>query len=163
MLLRRIAPLFSRFVNSTRGAILVEALLVVPIVTIFAIGIIEFGNVFWERQQLQAGVRDAARYWARCHTWSEVSGTNAQTCSIDTARNIAFYGKPFLDSGGTNYLRVPNWFRPEDLTITPETPQSGNMVEAVGVVDYENSPLFRFLQIGAIRMGYRYEQRYVGW
>jgi Flp pilus assembly protein TadG len=163
VLLRRIVPFFSRFWNSTQGAILVEALIVVPVVTIFAIGIIEFGNVFWERQQLQAGVRDAARYWARCHDWSTTSGANTQTCSITTAQNIAFYGKPFPEAGGSTYLRVPNWNQPEDLTITPATPVFGDTVVAVGVVDYANSPLFRFLNIGAIRFGYRYEQRYIGW
>ncbi|MBT8458711.1 MAG: pilus assembly protein, partial [Boseongicola sp.] len=48
------------------GVVLVEALLALPILSLITFGILEFGNVMWQRQQLQVGVRDAARYWTRC-------------------------------------------------------------------------------------------------
>ena len=54
------------FWQKEEGAVLAEALLAVPFVTLFAAGILEFGNIFWERMQIDAGLRDAGRYLSRC-------------------------------------------------------------------------------------------------
>lgn len=156
---RRIASLISRFRTSERGAILVEVLLVVPVITIFAVGLMEFGIMFWERQQMQAGVRDAARYWSRCSLPAQTSGA----CSQTVARNIAFYGKP---SGGS-FPRVNNWYRPDDLTLSPTTPPASpadtDLVVANGRLLYQGSPLFRLLDINAVTISYTYTMRNVGW
>jgi Flp pilus assembly protein TadG len=170
---RQIAHLLSRFISSTRGAILVEALIVVPVVTIFAVGLLEFGNVFWQRQQMQAGVRDAARYMSRCNLSPTFQTGTTPSCSLDIARNIAFYGAP---SATGRFLRVPNWKDADDLTFfyhdratntssaaAPTAPDSRDLVVVQGKLDYAGSPLIQMLQIEPIRITYQYMQRYTSW
>jgi hypothetical protein len=144
------------FMAATAGSILVEAMLVIPVVTIFAVGVLEFGNVLWQRQQLQTGVRDAARYWSRCRP-------DFSFCSHEIARNLAFYGNP----GGVGGLRVPNWSAAADLEIEPilppPAPQPDDLVVVTGRVEYRSSPLFGVLLINPIVISYTHSERYIGW
>ncbi len=77
------------FWSKDDGAVLTEALVAVPFITLFAAGVLEFGNIFWERMQIDAGLRDAGRYLSRCRP---DSGTYDPTCNAATAKMIAFYG-----------------------------------------------------------------------
>ena len=133
---------FRRLFGDDEGTILAEALIVVPFITIFAVGILEFGNVFWQRHLLEVGVRDAARYWSRCRP-NLVTGDAFMNCSIDIARNIAFYGKPNPAEG--EYLRVPNWYGEDALVIEPAVPPTvpadTDIVFVKGEVAYASSPL----------------------
>ena len=135
---------------------LAEALIVIPVVALFAIGILEFGNVLWQRHQLQTGVRDAARYWSRCRP-------GFGSCSLDTARNIAFTGIP--TTGGT--LRIPNWDEASELEIEPVTPPTvplaTDLVTVTGSVDYQGSPLFNLLMDETFTIQYAHQERYIGW
>ena len=146
------------FISGTEAALLTETLIVVPVVTIFAVGILEFGNVFWQRHQVQVGVRDAARYWSRCR--STVPFT---TCTQDIARNLAFYGNP----AGTGTPRVPGWTDAADLTIEPVTPPSnpgaGDIVTVTGSLTYTGSPLMRLIELEGFTFTYTHNQRYMGW
>lgn len=151
----------SNFCASEKGAVFIEALIVVPLFMIFSIGILEFGNVLWQRHQLQTGVRDAGRYWSRCTP--DASGSwSGGSCSLDIARNIAFYGDPAGAAGGGE-LRIPNWNNAAQLTITPEHPASGDQVIVRATLDYQGSPLFSALGIGALQIGYTHTERYIGW
>lgn len=144
------------FWKNDDGTILAEALLVIPVVTIFAVGILEFGNVFWQRHLLEVGVRDAARYWSRCKpTFSP--------CSQSIAKNIALYGNP----EGAGSLRVPNWSGEDAVTILPSVPvtnpSSGDTVVVTGTMDYAPSPVFGFLEIASVSISYTHQERYYGW
>ncbi|MDA5093101.1 pilus assembly protein [Aliiroseovarius sp. KMU-50] len=145
-----------------KGSIFVESLLVLPLITLLSVGILEFGNVLWQRHQVQTGVRDAARYWARCKP--NVVGYTSN-CSMTKARNIAFYGNP----QGTGALRVPNWQSDSQLTILPAktdlppSPNNGDKVYAKAELDYAGSPLFALLRINTVRIEYAHYQRYLGW
>lgn len=140
------------------GAIFVETLLVIPVVTILAIGILEFGNILWQRHQVETGVRDAARYWARCRP-------SFSTCNIMTAKHIAFYGTP--DPSGGQALRVPGWYMPDTISISPATPptavSSDDIVTVTGSAAYQGSVFARALSIGNVTLTYTHEQRYLGW
>lgn len=144
------------FVASVSGSVLAEALIVVPIITIFAAGVLEFGNVLWQRQQVETGVRDAARYWSRCRP-------DFSNCSIAIARNIAFYGNP----AGTGSPRIANWTDAAGLTIAPETPVAApgadDLVTVAGRLNYSSSPLFGVLLIAPIVISYSHSERYIGW
>lgn len=144
------------FWKDDEGTILAEALLVIPVVTIFAVGILEFGNVFWQRHLLEVGVRDAARYWTRCRP-------TFGPCSLEIARNIALYGNP----QGTGRLRVPNWEGDDAVTILPSVPVTSpsytDTVFVTGTMPYAPSPVFGFLKIGNISISYTHQQRYYGW
>lgn len=151
------------FRKDEKGSILVEALLLLPIITIFSIGVLEFGNVLWQRQQLQTGVRDAARYWSRCRP---ATADFASVCSADIARNIAFYGNPT----GTGNTRVPGWDQNSQLTLTPASksdfpavPAQTDKVVVTGTVNYNGSPLVSVLNLSLITIEYTHEERYMGW
>ncbi|WP_212523409.1 TadE/TadG family type IV pilus assembly protein [Actibacterium sp. MT2.3-13A] len=148
------------------GSVLTEALLLLPFLTIFSIGVLEFGNVLWQRHQLQTGVRDAARYWSRCQPAQPGSNPPFYSwCSVAIAQNIAFYGKP--NPTGADNPRVPGWTDPADLTIAPvpqpSHPASTDLVTVTGTLDYLGSPLFGALQIPIIEIEYTHTERYVGW
>ena len=144
------------FWHDQDGIALTEALIVLPVLIVFTFGILEFGNILVQRQQLQTGVRDAARYWSRCRP-------DFSNCSLATARNIAFYGNP----AGTGALRVPNWSEDSMLVITPETPPGApvatDLVEVTGTVNYLQSPVFALLLDGAFSFQYVHRERYIGW
>jgi len=146
------------FLWGTEGALLTETLIVVPVVTIFSVGILEFGNVFWQRHQVQVGVRDAARYWSRCRGIAPFN-----TCSQTIARNLAFYGNP----AGTGAPRVPGWTTAAGLTITPAVPPSNPprnaLVTVTGTHVYTGSPLMRLIDLEAFSFSYTHNQRYMGW
>lgn len=136
--------------------------MVFPFIILFSIGIFEFGNVLWQRHQLQTGVRDAARYMARCN-----AGFVGFTCE-DVARNIAFYASPKASEGG---LRVPGWKDAAELAIeitpsgcdTLDPPPDNCVVIVRGEVVYLNSPLFDLLSIDPITIKYDHMQRFIEW
>ncbi len=138
------------------GVVLVETLLAVPLLTLLTFTILEFGNMMWQRQQLQVGVRDAARYWSRCRP-------SFHDCTEAIARNIAFYGNP----AGSGNPRVPGWDAASELTITPDvpstTPSASDIVIVRGTVTYQGSPLFDAILDEPVPIGYWTTMRYMGW
>lgn len=165
---RLTASLLSRFRTSERGAILVEALLVVPVITLFALAVVEFGFIFWERQQLQAGVRDAARYLSRCN----VAAASASTpmCSTDKATAIATsYFYPTGPTAGAVVNRMPGTVLPTiSYAFDPATPQfrdmvPGTTITVTGTFSHFQSPAFSLLRLPAVPLTYRYSMRYIGW
>lgn len=148
--------LLSRFIRETDATVLLETLIAVPVLTVFAVGTLEFGNIFWQRQQVQIAARDAARYWSRCRpTFS--------SCSLTVARNLAFYGNP----QGTGGLRVPGWSDAADLSIEPAVPPAvatpTDIVRVVATLDYIGSPMISLALPTAITVTYTHEERYIGW
>ncbi|MET4690643.1 TadE/TadG family type IV pilus assembly protein [Sinorhizobium fredii] len=150
---------------SEEAAVLTEAIIVVPFVTVFAAGILEFGNLFWERMQIDAGLRDAGRYLSRCRP---ESGTFEPTCDRATARTIAFYGTQSPADGAKP--RVPGWEDPGDIVILPVENADGTVDISSGDTItvstshlYETSPLFALLGIEDITISASHEERYMGW
>ncbi len=145
------------FWPSDDGAVLTEALVAVPFITIFAAGILEFGNIFWERMQIDAGLRDAGRYLARCRP---DSGTYDPTCNETTAKLIAFYGTQSPPAGAA--LRVAGWGPAlSDITITPADANGTITVQTAHL--YQSSPVFSWLGLDAITISSSHEERYIGW
>ena len=150
------------FASDRDGSVLVETLIAVPVVTALTVGVLEFGNIFWQRQLVQTGVRDAARYWSRCRP--DTPQFRA-TCSADIARKIAFYGNP----AGTGSLRVPNWDRDAYLVIEPAqdafpgAPGPDDLVVVTGRLIYASSPMFGLLGLDPITFTYTHTERYIGW
>ena len=153
----------SRFAKSESGAVLVETIIAVPVMTLLTFGILEFGNMMWQRQQLQVGVRDAARYLSRCKGSTNFPGSG---CSIAIARNIAFYGNP----AGTGPARVPGWSDASELVITPATeadfpaePAATDLIRVRGNFVYQGSPVYNAVFGSANSIGYEVTMRYQGW
>ncbi len=155
---RSILDRFRRgFWRSDDGAVLTEALVAIPFVTLFAAGILEFGNIFWERMQIDIGLRDAGRYLARCRP---DSGTYDPTCNTTTAKMIAFYGTQSPAAGAA--LRVRGW-GPDlaHITIVPVNADGTITVQTSHV--YQSSPIFSWLGIDQITISSSHEERYIGW
>ena len=57
--------LLIRLGPDSRGAAMVEMAMLMPFLMLLAGGVFEFGAFFYQYQQVQAGVRDAARYMSR--------------------------------------------------------------------------------------------------
>ncbi len=142
---------------NTEAAVLTETIIVVPFVTLFAAGILEFGNLFWERMQIDAGLRDAGRYLARCRP---TSPTYTSTCSEATAKLIAFYGTQSPAANAA--LRVPGW-GPTLTDITVNAVGADGTFTIQTAHPYEASPLFGLLGVGAITISASHEERYMGW
>ncbi|SDA90679.1 TadE-like protein [Sinorhizobium sp. NFACC03] len=148
-----VCGLFHPFRSREDGAVLTEALVAVPFVTLFAAGILEFGNIFWQRMQIDAGLRDAGRYMSRCRPRPDPE----PTCE-EMARKIAFYG---TQASGT-VLRVPGWGDDlDDITIIPLNTDGTIRVQTVHV--YQSSPVFAWLGIDEITITSFHEERYIGW
>ncbi|MBB4186187.1 Flp pilus assembly protein TadG [Sinorhizobium terangae] len=145
------------FWSRDEGAVLAEALIAVPFVTFFAAGILEFGNIFWERMQIDAGLRDAGRYLSRCRP---TSPTYTSTCSQATAKLIAFYGTQSPAVNAT--LRVPGWGpNLADITVNAVGADGTFTIETAHL--YEASPFFAWLGIDTITISASHEERYMGW
>jgi Flp pilus assembly protein TadG len=145
------------FWSQQEGAVLAEALLAVPFVTLFAAGILEFGNVFWQRMQIDAGLRDAGRYLSRCRP---TTPTYTSSCSTATAKLIAFYGTQSPAEGAA--LRVRGWGPSlADITVTPV--DANGTITVLTAHIYEASPLFSWLGVDAITINSSHEERYMGW
>jgi Flp pilus assembly protein TadG len=154
--------ILGRFRRDERGAVLAEALLIVPFVTLFSVGILEFGNMFWEKEQVETGLRDAARYLGRCQPSNALSGYVSQ-CSQVVAQRIAYYG---TSDPAATALRVPGW-GPSGSAIVFATVTRGAAGDKVIVAStslaYSNSPLFGWLGLANITLQAYHEERYIGW
>ncbi len=91
--MRRLFHILStRFWREERGAILVEMTLITPLMLALSAGVFEFGNLIHKKLLIEAGLRDAARYAARCNAQMYTDyGLAAIDCAAN-ARNIALYG-----------------------------------------------------------------------
>jgi len=156
--------ILERFHRDERGAVLAEALIIVPFVTVFSVGILEFGNMFWEKEQVETGLRDAARYLGRCQPSNALSGYVSQ-CSETVARRIAYYGTS--DPAATE-LRVAGW-SPTGSAIVFATvtrgiaPDDHQVIVASTSLAYNSSPLFGWLGLANITIEAYHDERYIGW
>jgi hypothetical protein len=129
-----------------------EALLAVPVLTLLAIAILELGVLFLERQAVQTGVRDAARYLARCLP-------DTGRCSVAVARNIAFHGT--LDGSGP--LRLRGWSGEGGLVLVSALPPTDGILRVEGRFDHGGSPLVGVLDLPALSITYPHAERWMGW
>ncbi len=141
-----------RLRHENEGAAMVEALLALPVLTMLAFGMLEFGSMFWQREQIETGLRDAARYMARCR--HEVN-----TCET-TARNLAYYGSVAAQA----QPRVPNWEpAASPITFVESANDTQTVVTASTTHQLVHSPLFGFLGIDEITITAWHDQRVMGW
>ena len=137
----------ARFAKGEDGVVMTEALVAVPFLFLLSVGVLEFGAVLWEREQIQTGLRDAARYMARCR---------APVACEANARNLAYRG----DVSGADPLRVPGW----DAVGSPIVfSTAGEGITATTTHQMVTSPLFGALNIDGISVTLAHTQRRIGW
>lgn len=157
-----------RFLGDEGGAILVEMTILTPFMILLSAGVFEFSNVMHTRLLVEAGITDAARYYARCrHTDATAAGCEATAKTLATTKAN---GSP----------RVTGWDSSE-VTLTEST-TSVSVVDAntgetnyrsnSGVVrtvrvattmPYPNSSLLAFIGIQSLNITVYNEQRVMGW
>jgi len=155
----------SRFRADQAGAALVEMTLIVPLMLTLAAGVFEFSNIIKTKLLIEAGVRDGARYIARCNR-----GSNQATCEA-AGTNIAV-------TGGSGTARVSGWTT-ADVTISytsiavttdPDTGlqnyrSAGTAVRTVSVqasYDYAGTGLWAYLGFDALTLTAAHEERVLG-
>lgn len=165
-ILSRVARKFGR---EERGAMLVEMTLITPLMIALSAGVFEFGTVIHRKLLIEAGLRDAARFMARCTT-----GFAVVDCTT-TAQNIAKYGTPTV---GT--LRVADWDTDEPVVISsydttnavdPDTGLqdyrgSGTAVRTIRVTTtyaYGATSLLSYIGVGPITLTASHEERFIGY
>ena len=156
------------FGREERGAVLVEMTLITPLMIVLSAGVFEFGNLIHQKLLIEAGLRDAARYAARCTT--AVTGVDC----LANARNIAAFGSV----AGTT-ARVSGW---DDADVVIATYTTANNVDPVtGLQDYRGTGaqvitvrataavpyapvgLLAVIGIGAITLNASHEERFIGY
>ncbi|RWI11400.1 TadE/TadG family type IV pilus assembly protein [Mesorhizobium sp.] len=168
---KRLARQFRR---EERGAILVELTLITPLMIALTAGVFEFGTIIHRKLLIEAGLRDAARFMARC-TEDFVNPDPGTDYCVSTAQNIAKYGTP---AAGT--LRVADWDIDEPVVISTY-PTANTVDPGTGLQDYRGTgatvstirvtttynygagSLLFYIGVGQITIAASHEERFVGY
>lgn len=161
----RFAQWLSHFRSDQSGAALVEVTLITPLMLVLSAGVFEFSNIIQTKFLLEAGVRDGARYIARCNR-----GSNAATCET-AGRNIAV-------NGGAGSARVVNWttgdiaisYTDFVITVDPDTGLQNyrsasaavRTVEVSTSYAYTSTGLWTYLGFAALTLTVAHEERVLG-
>jgi Flp pilus assembly protein TadG len=163
--------MLKRFRREEGGAILVEMALITPLMLSLSAGVFEFGNLIQKKLLIEAGLRDAARYAARCRP----IGTACSTA----AANLAVTGTITGDGTATGTARVSGWTA-GSVTVQPQYQSvaavdgSGNLIYRSSTAnvytvrvstsfDYTGVSLLSYLGFGTITLTGAQEERYIGW
>lgn len=166
------------FRDDTRGVALVETAILLPFLLLLSAGVFEFGALFYQRLMVEEGVRDAARYLARCNE----TAYSPSPCSDTIAKYLAVYGN--TDGPVSGSPRVPDWTIAE-VTITTNDisavdANSGDRLYRGGTTDGSGNPVIQvidvttslpysgvgflsFLGINSLNITAQHEERKVGW
>lgn len=147
-----------------RGTAAIEAAIVTPLLLMFVIGAAEFGNMLYNANLVQTGVRDAARYLAR---------VSDPVAAEPLARNLAITGS----INGEAPPRV-SWWSTEDIVIThrmtenPPDPQTGRrafrsgpqvrVIRVSTTIDYAGLGTLGVIGQDAVTIAFAHEERFVG-
>jgi Flp pilus assembly protein TadG len=169
-LIRLASGIARRFRCDERGAMLVEMALVTPFMLTLSGGVFEFGNLIEKKLLIEAGLRDAARYAARCK--QSFSGVDCSTVAANIAATAT------TDGSGT--ARVAGWaagavtVQPTYLAIPITVDGSGNAnyrssdanvytVRVSTSFTYTGVSLLAYIGFGPITLTGAQEERYIGW
>jgi len=174
--LRRFGTHLKRLGREERGSVLVEMTLITPLMIALSAGVFEFGNLIHKKLLIEAGLRDAARYYARCNE-SLFSDAGLSIDCDANAQNIAFYG----NVAGTGDARVDGWAPGETgvtFTFNYDTVaavdgggnrlyrSSGPNVVVVRIdtsFPYTGTSLLGYLGLSPITLNAAHEERTIGW
>lgn len=171
-MLHLIRVMMRRFGSDERGAMLVEMTLITPLMLVLSAGVFEFANLFEKKLLIEAGLRDGARYAARC------SPFNDATC-LTRAANIAATGSYNCGGNCSIARRVSGWL-PSAVTVDPDflvlasKDGSGNLlyrstmanvytVKVSTSFTYTGFSLLAYLGLSPIVLTGFQEERYIGW
>jgi Flp pilus assembly protein TadG len=164
------ATWLKRFWGDEAGAALVEMTLITPLMVVLSAGVFEFSSIIHSKLLVEVGVRDGARYFARCDT-----GSNFAACET-VGKNIAVTGQ--ATSGGT--ARVTGWAVADvtiayskqiGVTVIDVDTGEENYRSSSGVVNvvrvstdyaYSGTGLWTFLGFGNLTLSVSHDERVLG-
>lgn len=170
-----------RLAGETDGAAMLETIIIAPVVLIFLAGILEFGALLFYKVEFETGLRDAARYLARCqdNPNNPAPSTVIYGCTVTAAQNIAVYASKDVPSPGSP--RVVGW-QPSDVVVdspapilisNPVDPLTGDspyrgpaqiyVVRVSSTISYPGGPLLGLIGFASIPMTAFHEERFIGW
>lgn len=172
-MLGRLLNTLRLFRREEGGAILVEMTLLTPLLLTLSVGVFEFGNLIHQKLLIEAGLRDAARYAARCNTLIYTEAGLSIDCAAN-AENIARFG----NVAGTGSTRVTGWDASEvdvvigDVSRCHAAVVSGVIqyhsmtanvciVRATATFAYQNLGMLDFLGIDPITLTAVHEERLI--
>lgn len=151
------------FAADQAGAVLVEMTIITPFMLALAAGVFEFSNIIQTKLMLEAGVRDAALYIARC------AGVAAD-CEAD--------GKDIAVTGTTGSARVTGWATTDvnisyvnfPIIVDPNTGLQNyrsadanvTTVQVDTAYPYAGTGLWTYLGFGALTLTAAHEERVLG-
>lgn len=161
------------FWKEERGAILVEMTLITPLMIALSAGVFEFGSLIHQKLLIEAGLRDAARYAARCNSQLYSDYGLAINCAAN-AENIALYGN-IAGSGtgrvagwsGTNVtIDIANLADCRDAVVGGVTQYRSAtakvcIVRAASTFQYDGIGLLAYLGLSPITLNGVHEERYI--
>ncbi|UVC16901.1 pilus assembly protein [Mesorhizobium onobrychidis] len=153
---------------------MVEMTLITPLMIALTAGVFEFGTIIHRKLLIEAGLRDAARFMARC-TEDFVNPDPGTNYCVSTAQNIAKYGTPVA---GT--FRVADWAADEPVAIAtydtanPVDPDTGlqdyrgtgttvRTIRVTTTYNYGAGSLLFYIGVGPITIAASHEERFVGY
>lgn len=155
MTLRR---LLGRFADSTSGAAIIEAAVIIPLAIVLFGGIFDFARAYTTLSAAQKSMRGAVRYLTLLP-----SGLVCSNSGVTAAKNIALYGKTTAGPAGSELVR--GW-QASDITLDKPTSCSNNA--PVDVVKMSASVPYTSFMWGIVglpntfTMNVEYEQRWIG-
>lgn len=172
----RLLSIAKRFLGEDRGAVLVEMTLITPLMIALSAGVFEFGNLIHNKLLIEAGLRDAARYAARCNPKMYSDFGLTIDCKTN-AENIALYGYITSTDGGVSRPpRVAGWTVVDvaiaeaadchDAVVGGATKYRSVtaqvcIVKATGTLNYEGSGLLAYLGLSPITLNGLHEERLI--
>jgi Flp pilus assembly protein TadG len=130
-MIRLLRDIAARFGREQTGAVLVEMTLVTPFLLLLSAGVFEFSNILLTRLSIEAGVKDAARYLARC------APTLSANC-ISNAQKLAVTGT--IDGSGA--ARVSGWTTAA-IAVVPSSVCTSASANCIAVLDGTGDELYR--------------------
>ena len=132
-----------RFCKKEDGAALIEMAILLPFLGLLIFGVFEVGNLLYQYQLVQSGVRDAGRYLARVSdpaTSTTICAPVVLAAHESNAADIAVMGT----IGGTT-KRV-SWWNKADVTFTYPTIANARNA-TTGLSPYRGPNPIRIVQI----------------
>ncbi|MCP8883579.1 pilus assembly protein [Devosia sp. XJ19-1] len=154
-----------RFWREEQGAALVEMTLITPFMLLIAAGVFEFSGIMHTKLMIEAGLRDGARYIARCYR------SDPATACESAGRSIAVNGlalTPRVSDWTTDLVQVA--YETTPITIDEDGLQnyrsnsgSVHVVRVSTDYPYIGSGLAAYIGLDDFTLSMEHEERVIGW
>ncbi|RWM04913.1 MAG: pilus assembly protein [Mesorhizobium sp.] len=165
-MLTALKQIIRRFKRDDQGTALVEMAITTPFVLLLSAGVFEFSNILNTRMLLDAGVKDAARYMARCSSdWATCSGLakNLAVSGTITGGSARVTGWTVNQVSITKSLSTPaiDAATGTELYLSPTT--NVDVVQVSTSYPYTGVGLWSYLGFGQITLTVFHQERVFGW